>query len=152
MYIHTEAAASAVAIAVGMKLDSYFNHYMPIANLCNMGGIEFYTEIGKLAAISAAMANEVADCPEFKGDGFPGIYAYEVDEEIGEYIRARTLGLIGTEEQVANKGTFDLTLAGNEEVMHRLGMMALTYFEQVGKPIPLSAAIIEKHTGYTKKA
>lgn len=135
MHIETETAVSAVAISVGMNIATNWDKISDWGSKNGMGAVEVYSEIAELAALSTKLANAVAACDDFKGDGFPGVYAYEVDEPLGTYV-------------VQSLNEHETLTAG--DVVRHLGRLALLYFSKVGKPIPLTRDIVRELTGFSQ--
>jgi len=146
MHITTDTLTSAVAITVGMMIGPHDKVFDWAADN-GWGGVELYSEIGELAALSYTLANAVADCPDFKYDGFPGVYAYEVDEELGEWL-AKAM----REKTLPTGPETPPSLIDYPEVKHKLGSLATAYFDQAGCPIPYADAIIARMTGYVRGA
>lgn len=99
------------------------------------GGIELYTWIGEMGALSGAMCDELYAAT---GD-FPGIYAYEVDEDFGSWL---------FEQVSANPKMPQDDVA----IKQRLGKYAYDFFfsANLTEDVDVSrvAEIVKKHTGY----
>jgi len=143
MHIDSEALTSAVAITVGMNIRDYDPVY-DWAGDNNMGGVELYHEIGQLAALSCQLANTVAACPDFEHEGFPGVYAYEVDEPFGAWLAQQM------REGALPTGESDNLLT--PQIKLELGRLAAAYFDKAERPIPYTDAIIFELTGYVRQA
>lgn len=138
MHIDPDALTSAVAITSGM-----FAVGMPItwAQQYDLGAVELYSEIGRYAALSCQLGNEAAACPDFANGGFPGVYAYEVEEPFGHELA-----------ELVRRGLGDPTEngAGEAPLKATLGRLALEFFDKAERPIPFTEAIIERLTGYKR--
>jgi len=139
MLIHKSACVSAIAIYRACRHDTDGSAMHLWAETQGWGAIEFWIEIANLAALSADLAAQVADCSDFNTESFPGVYAYEVDEELGE-----RLWLLVCEGKLKS---LDGPLA-----KYWLGRLAHLFFsqnEQGGvSDRPVANAIIETLTGY----
>lgn len=140
MHIEKDHAISAVAISAGMQNTTNTSTVQDWAHSHGFGVVESYVEIANLAIISATLANEVAACPDFFDDGFPGVYAYEVDEPLGAFALA----------QIEEYGSTVQSLT-DEVIVHELGRLALAYFLKADKPIPHTREIIKAHTDYAEE-
>jgi hypothetical protein len=139
--IHQEALISAVALTIGMNI----GHHDPVfdwAEQNGWGGLELYRELGQVAALSYDLMTKVAACPDFAFDGFPGVYAYETDEDLGAWLA-----------QVMRSGELPTShdgLAEMPKVKHQLGELALDFFDKAQRPIPHAESIIKELTGYER--
>lgn len=84
MTLPDDATISAVAIATGVGI-----HTIESADINSMGWgfVELFVEIAAIAGASAALVAAVTE--RFDDLSFPGVYAYEVDEAVGEFIAQR---------------------------------------------------------------
>jgi hypothetical protein len=133
---HNDTAVSAIAMAVGLNFGANQEMLSKFAEDCGMGMLEFYGALGEDAELSAKLVNAIYACPDFAEVSFPGVYAYEVDEEYGAEL-ARRIAL-----------SADVT----PEVMRPiLGMLAADFFSQCNDA-PYALSIIKDMTGYDSAA
>lgn len=136
MHIHRDVGASAVAITVGLGTLNDSHPIYAWKERVAGGFVELYAEIGALAALSNELSDRIGNCIEFHHDGFPGVYAYEVDEALGASL-----------VELLADSTEPMT---GPKVKAKLGELALAFFKQVDKPIPITREVIKVMTGYVE--
>lgn len=98
-------------------------------HIWGMGGIELHTQMAELAMLDAQLCNALYTAAE---SGFPGVYTYEVTEELGNAV---ALHLIST-------GSFPT----DSEWQHTLGELAYEFFARGAvEDLPAVGAVLHQY-------
>lgn len=121
------AMSEAVAMASRVDWrDSVFSDW-------GQGGVELFHAVGQLAQTSSDL---VEDIIANTSAGIPGVWAYEVSEEMGSWI---------TPAMSKYQGDFDVNLA-----KVKLGEIAYDFFARYPEELPVVMPFITKHTNFVK--
>lgn len=84
-----DTTVNAVALTVGMHVDG------KLIDAWGLGGVELYIEIGEWAAIATKEELLLTDIIEEQNGIWPGVFQYDVTEDVGAEIKINILGDVG---------------------------------------------------------
>jgi len=136
MHIETLTAISGMAIGVAVFSGPGARTVKAWGEQRGVGLVELYEELLTVAAVSARMADELAQCEQFRASGLPGAFAMEVDQPLGYAIV----------ELIEGDGGLDALFS--PRVLRVLGELALAFVSRAGAPSAATRHIVWKWTGY----